>query len=389
MTKFLIKKFIPDYLSTKDKTVRNSYAFLSAIVGIICNIILFTAKFFIGYMTSSISVITDSFNNLSDVSSSIVILLGFRIANRPPNKNHPFGYGRTEYLSTLIISMTIMYLGYSFFKESIHDIFYPHKLNLNTVSIVILLVSALLKLWLSALNKKLGEDISSKTLIATSIDCRNDVVITSATILSLLFTYFTNIIIDGYVGVFVSLLFLYSGFIILKETISSLLGEPIDKNLISDIKKSIKNYDGILGVHDLIVHNYGPNKIMASIHAEVANDMQINACHDIIERIEKEISRKLNIELVIHADPIAINDQRIKKFSLIVENHLSIQNKELSAHDFRLVDGNGYINFIFDLVIPFEYKQSDIENLKNNLQKELKKCDKKIICVINSETSYN
>lgn len=389
MTKFLIHKFIPNYNNKKSAAVRNSYASLSSIIGIICNIILFAVKFFIGHTTASISVITDSFNNLSDVSSSIIVLLGFKIANQPADKKHPFGYGRTEYLTTLIISIIIMYLGYTFFKESLHDIFYPHKLNLNMISLISLIFSALLKFWLSIFNKKLGNAISSKTLIAAAIDCRNDVIITCTTIFSLLCSKFTNIIIDGYVGIFVSVLFFYSGFTIFRGTISSLLGEPIDKNLISEIKKSLKNYDGILGVHDLIVHNYGPNKIMASIHAEVASDMKLSASHDIIERAEKELSHNLNIELVIHTDPIEINDPRIQKFSSIVKNYLASKSNELDAHDFRLVDGKSYINFIFDLVVPFGYTKVQMEDLKIDLEKVLQSYNDKIICIINFENGYN
>jgi cation diffusion facilitator family transporter len=389
MTKFLVHKFINNHENVKDKAVRNSYAFLAAIVGMFCNIVLFAVKFFVGYLSSSISVMSDSFNNLSDVSSSFVVILGFKIANKPADKKHPFGYGRSEYLTTLLISIIIMYLGYSFLKESIHNIFYPPVMSFNFIFIFILVFSALVKIWLSIFNKKLGMAISSKTLIATCVDCKNDVIITFTTIFSLVFTKFTNIVIDGYIGTLVSFLLLLSGFSILKETVSSLLGEPTDKKLISDIKQMVKSYDGILGIHDLIVHNYGPNKIIASLHAEVANDMQISACHDIIERVEKDVANNLNIELVIHADPIAINDPQIKKLSSIVNEYIKRENKNLNAHDFRLVQTNGYTNFIFDLIIPFEYKKNDIDKIKKNLQEVLSNYDKKVVCIINFETGYN
>ena len=241
MTHFLVSKFISDYQNTKDKAVRNSYAFLAAIVGIVCNIILFVCKFLVGYLSSSISVMTDSFNNLSDVSSSVVIIIGFKLANKSPDKNHPFGYGRFEYISTLFISVVIMYLGFSFLKDSIYDIFHVPMLSVSKISILILFLSLLTKIWLSLFNKKLGMAISSKTLLASSVDCKNDVIITFTTIFSMLFTYFTGIVIEGFVGTFVSGLLLWSGFVIFKETISSLLGESVDKNLNSDIKKMILN----------------------------------------------------------------------------------------------------------------------------------------------------
>lgn len=389
MTHFLVSKFISDYQNTKDKAVRNSYAFLAAIVGIVCNIILFVCKFLVGYLSSSISVMTDSFNNLSDVSSSVVIIIGFKLANKSPDKNHPFGYGRFEYISTLFISVVIMYLGFSFLKDSIYDIFHVPMLSVSKISILILFLSLLTKIWLSLFNKKLGMAISSKTLLASSVDCKNDVIITFTTIFSMLFTYFTGIVIEGFVGTFVSGLLLWSGFVIFKETISSLLGESVDKNLNSDIKKMILNFDGVLGVHDLIVHNYGPSKIIASIHVEVADDMPISYCHDIIERIEKEINNKLNIELVIHADPIAVNDPRVKKFSAIVNKYIKSKHDELNAYDFRIVEANNYINLIFDLVIPFGYNESDANKLKNEIGDLLKSYDNKIMCIINSKTRYD
>lgn len=292
MTDFLIKRCIKDWKRVDDAQVRTAYGTLSSIVGIICNVILFGAKFLIGFLAGSISVMADAFNNLSDAASSIVGLVGVKMAEKPADKDHPFGHGRIEYISAFIVAFIVIQVGFSLFKTSLGKIFHPDDMAFNWISIVILLMSIGVKLWLALFNRKLGKRINSKVLLATSTDALGDVIATSSTILSMVVYGILAVNIDGIVGIAVSVVVMFAGVNIAKDTLAPLIGEAIDPKLYQEITNFVESFDGIEGTHDLIIHNYGPSRSMASIHAEVPNDVDIEVSHEIIDQIEREAGRR-------------------------------------------------------------------------------------------------
>lgn len=388
MTKFLIKIFIKDYNNTNNSHIREKYGLLGSFVGIISNIILFLLKFIIGILLNSVAITADSFNNLSDSASSVITLIGFKMANRPPDKEHPFGHGRIEYISGLIVSFMIMYLGFQFLKSSVKKIFIPEEITFDIISILILVATVFMKLWLSAFNKYLGNKINSKPLIATAKDSINDAIVTITAIISIFITKFTEVTVDGWFGSFVAIILIYSGFSIAKDTLSPLIGESTDPTISKQIKERILKYNGVLGVHDLIIHNYGPNKSMASIHVEVPHHIDIRISHEIIDKIEHDISNELGIFLVIHMDPVDTNDERIKKISAEINKCIKKYGDKVDVHDFRIVDGINNINVIFDAMIPYDYNSEKQNNLLTDIKNTISLLDKKYTCVINIEKNY-
>lgn len=388
MTKLLIKTFVKDYNNTTDKKVREVYGILGSVVGIVCNLFLFISKLLAGSVLKSVSVTADAFNNLSDAGSAIVTLIGFKLANIPADDDHPFGHGRFEYISGLIVSFIIMMVGIEFLKTSIGKILNPEKIVFNTVSFCILIISVIIKLWLSVFNKKLGKTIDSTAMQATSVDSLSDVLATSVTIISVLVTTFTDLIIDGYIGVIVAFIVLYAGYGIAKDTLKPLIGIGADPELAKKIHDMVMSYNGIEGMHDLIVHNYGPGRSMASLHAEVPADVNIQVSHEIIDKIEKEVNEKLNVFLVIHMDPIVINDERIISIRKTMENIIEAIDNKLTIHDFRVVDGENQINIIFDLVVPHSYTPKQKEAMGKQVSKLAKIFDNKYNCVICVESSF-
>lgn len=388
MTNLLIKLFIKDYQNLSQPTVRKKYGELGSFVGIFSNVVLFFIKFLVGIFINSVAIMADSFNNLSDSLSSIITLLGFKLGAKPADKEHPFGHGRMEYISGLIVSFVIMLLGFEFLRSSFFKIIKPEPLSFSYATIFILFITVLIKFWQSLFNKKIGTLINSHSLIATSADSRNDVLVTSVTILSLIIFKFFNLNLDGYFGVFVALFLMYSGFNLAKETLSPLLGEAIDAALEEKIKQITLSYDGVIGVHDILVHNYGPNKSIASLHVEVPSDIDINASHEIVDSIEKEIHDKLNIFLTIHIDPVNIHDTRIPKIIDTIKNVCQKYDKRIDTHDHRLVDGQNSINFIFDLVVPYDFSKDKEDNLIFDIKNEVMLLDKRYKCIINIEKSF-
>lgn len=388
MTDFLIKRCIKDWKRVDDAQVRTAYGTLSSIVGIICNVILFGAKFLIGFLAGSISVMADAFNNLSDAASSIVGLVGVKMAEKPADKDHPFGHGRIEYISAFIVAFIVIQVGFSLFKTSLGKIFHPDDMAFNWISIVILLMSIGVKLWLALFNRKLGKRINSKVMLATSADALGDVAATSATALSIVVYGIFGWNIDAVVGLVVSVVVILAGINIAKDTLAPLIGEAIDPELYEQITNFVESFDGIVGSHDLIVHNYGPSKSMASIHAEVPNDCDLEDTHEIIDRIEREAARRFGILLVIHMDPVETHDGRVAQFKAMVEDVIKKKDERLSIHDFRIVDGKERINLIFDLVAPREYKGSEVGRLKTEISEEVNRRDKRCFCVITVENSF-
>lgn len=313
MTDFIIKKFIKDYENVNEQRVRESYGITASITGIILNTLLSIGKILTGIIFNSISVTADGVNNLSDGASSVITLIGFKISSKPADKDHPFGHARMEYLTGLILGIAVILVGVELIKSSFDKIMNPTKTIFSIEMIVVLIVSVLIKLWISLFYKKLGDKISSATLKASSTDSRNDVISTIVVILSLLVSKATGYEVDGYVGIIVALFILYSGYDILRDILNPLLGEMPDKEFIESIENKILSYDGIVNIHDLVVHNYGPNRYFASVHAEVDAKEDIMKSHDLIDNIERDFAREFDISLVIHLDPVITDDEEINE----------------------------------------------------------------------------
>lgn len=388
MTELLVKLFVKDKEQIEEQSVRTSYGVLASIVGIICNVFLFAIKFVIGFVIQSITVTADSFNNLSDAASSIISFVGVKVANRPADKEHPFGHGRAEYISALIVAFLVIQVGFTCFKSALDKIFHPSLIDFNPILVAILAISVLVKVWLSLFNRKLGRRIDSKVMLATSADARGDAIITSATVLSIIIGHASNLAIDGYAGLVVSIFVLISGFNIAKDTLEPLLGEAIDKELYHDIKSKVEGYEGILGSHDLIVHTYGPTRRMATIHAEVPNNMSIESAHELIDKIEREVFRDMNVFLVIHMDPLEVDNEVVLAQKKMVVEVIHELDPNATLHDFRVVTGEHWTNIIFDLVISFSYKPEEEKKLLAQIRERVHALDSRYHCLITVENSY-
>ena len=388
MINLLVKLFIKNYKNTEDAKVRTSYGILSSIVGIICNVLLFAGKLAVGAAVRSVSVMADAFNNLSDAASSVISFVGVKMAGKPADREHPFGHGRIEYIAALAVAFLVLQVGFTFFKNSIEKIRNPEALSFDLVSMLILLASVCVKLWLGYFNRILGKRINSSVMQAAATDALGDVVTTLATIGSILFFHFTKINIDGFVGLLVSLVVMWAGIGIARDTLEPLIGQPVDPQLYKKISDFVESYDGILGSHDLIVHNYGPTRSLASIHAEVPNDVDVEVSHEIIDRIERDAAKKLGLFLVIHMDPIAVGDGRVTELKSQVDGVLKQLDSRLTLHDFRVVDGEQQINLIFDVVIPHSYHEKEKAQLRLELEEKVHGLDPRYQCVITLENGY-
>ncbi len=388
MTEFLVRTFVKDYKNTEDTQVRTRYGLMASVVGICCNVILFVSKLFIGMLVNSISVMADAFNNLSDAASSIVGIVGVKMAGKPADEDHPFGHGRVEYIAAFIVAFLVIQVGFSFLKTSIEKIIHPEEMTFKAVSLAVLLLSVCIKLWMALFNNTLGKRIHSTVMKATAADSLGDVITTSATILSILVYGILGLNIDGIIGLVVSCIVMWAGVKIAKDTLTPLIGEPIDPKLYDEITEFVESYDGIVGTHDLIVHNYGPSRSMASIHAEVPNDVNIEVSHEIIDAIEREAVRKFGIFLVIHMDPVETKDSRVMEFGSMLENVLQKIDPRISFHDLRMVEGKNKISLIFDLVVPREYDKNKKDCLKEEVTKKVTEIDKRCCLIITAESGF-
>lgn len=388
MTEFLIRHFVKDYEQVEKVSVRTRYGMLASVVGIFCNVLLFAVKASVGLLLHSISVTADAFNNLSDAASSVIGLVGVRMAGKPADSEHPFGHGRMEYITALVVSFLVIEVGFTFFKDAVQRIVHPQKLAFGAASVLILVLSVGVKLWLSFFNRKLGRKIDSKVMLATAADAIGDVITTSATVFSLLFFYFTGWNIDGIVGLCVSLVVMWAGIGIARDTLRPLLGEAVDPAAYKKIAGFVEGYDGITGSHDLIVHNYGPGRNMASIHAEVPNDVDIETSHEIIDRIERDAVKELGVFLVIHMDPVETKNEKILTVKKQVEEVVRTIDPELSVHDLRVVEGKERVNVIFDMVVPFRYTRTEEKELILKATRRMQELDSRYQCVITAERSY-
>ncbi len=387
MIKILLKIFVKNYDETDNPKVRECYSVLAGVLGIICNCLLFAIKLVIGGAMGSIAIISDAFNNLSDIGSSAVSIIGAKLSNMRPDKEHPFGHGRFEYISSLIVSFIIMLVGFELLKSSFVKIFKPEAVSFSVPMVIILALSVSVKVWMYLYNSFLGKKIDSGILAAAARDSLNDVISTSAVILTTIAGNFVNFKpLDGIVGTAVSLMIMYSGFQIAKDTIGLLLGTPPDPALVKALEKHITSAEGIVGIHDLIVHDYGPGRMFASVHAEVPDDDDVVKIHETIDRLEQEIRRELDVETVIHMDPITVNSERNDYFKSIVIEVVKGMDARMNIHDFRMTDGESNINLIFDVEVPADYAERP--QLREMIMGEIRRRDSKLNTVINIDTIY-
>ncbi len=388
MTELLIKLFVKDGKNIKDPKVRSAYGKLSGAVGIAVNLILSVAKFLVGLLTGSITVTADAVNNLSDAGSSIITLFGFKLSEKPADKEHPYGHGRIEYISALTVSIFVIIMGVELLKSSVEKIKTPADVEFSLTAVAVLVFSILGKLWLAFFNWKLGKKINSTATKAVVTDSLSDTASTFVALISLIVSHKTGFNGDGYFGAAVSLLILWSGISLVKETLAPLLGQPPEKEFYEQIKKEIMSYDGIVGVHDLIIHDYGPSRLFASAHAEVPSDVDIMQSHDTIDLIEHEIKKKYGMLISIHLDPIVVNDERINELHELTAKAVREVNSEFSIHDFRVVEGTTHTNLIFDVVVTYDEKRSPSE-ITSLISEKLSKIDERFFCVITVDYSFD
>lgn len=387
MTNFLVKTFVKDYEKTDNLKVRERYGTLSSVVGIVCNIILFVAKFAMGTIAGSIAIISDGFNNLSDCASCVVTLFGYKMAAKPADKDHPFGHGRVEYLTSLVIAIVIIMVGFELFTGSIDKVLHPTKVTFSYVVLATLIISIVVKVWMGLFNRKLGKEINSSVMLATSKDSMNDVVATSATVVALVASMWTDAPIDGIMGIVVSLFILLSGFDIVKETVDELLGQPADEELVTKLSEMVEENPYALGMHDLIIHSYGPGNLIGSVHIEVDGKGNIMEIHDVIDELERDIYEELGVRMTIHMDPVEMDNELLNECKNMMIDIVKNINKDLSLHDFRMVTGPSHTNLIFDLVVPHDCKLNE-KDIKTAINDSLKDKEIKYYTVITFEREF-
>lgn len=387
MINFIIRKFVKDYEDTENPKVRERYGVLAGTLGVICNIILFVAKYLVGVFTNSISITADSFNNLSDAGSSIVTLAGFKISGKPADDEHPFGHGRMEYIAALIVSFLILLMGFELLRSSFDKIIHPQPVNFSVVSLVVMVLTILVKLWMAYYNKKIGSRVNSPVISAAAADSLNDTMATGAAVTALILSNFTTLPVDGVIGVLVAGFIMFSGVGILKDTVGPLLGESPDVKLVKNMQDDILSYDGVEGIHDFMIHSYGVGRCYASVHVEVSADVDVMVSHDTIDRIEREIYAKYSVIMSIHMDPIITDDERINELHTMTAGIVLSVDSNFSIHDFRVVDGPTHTNLIFDVVVPHKYFMSDSEIVEVISQK-LKEVDERYFGVITVDKNY-
>ena len=387
MTNLLIKIFIRDRENTTSPKVRTAYGTLSGAVGILVNILLSIAKLIIGSISHSIAITGDALNNLSDAASSAISLLGFRISSKPADEKHPYGHGRLEYLCGLAVAVIIMFMGLELIKSSAAKIFSPEKPEFSLVAIAVLVISILGKLWLALFNRKIGKAINSDTVNAVVKDSLSDIAATTASILSLILSQYFSLPFDGIFGVIVSLFVLWAGIGVFRNTSSSLLGQQPEPETVKMIEEKILSYEGVYGVHDLIVHDYGPGRCFVTAHAEVPSDTDIMVSHDLMDVIEQDFKRDTSYVLTLHMDPVVMDDEKTNNAKEMIAQIIAEIHPSLSFHDFRMVSGPHHTNLIFDVVIPFSVKL-DSKTVVNTINDNIHKKNEKYFAVITIDHSY-
>lgn len=387
MRKLLLRIFVKDYQNYSNPKVRAAYGSLSAIVGIISNFLLSAIKMITGFLIGSISITADGINNLSDAASSILTLIGLKISNKPADKNHPYGHQRFEYVTALVVAFFILVVGGIMLKSSIEKIINPKSIEVSFPIIIILVVSILVKFWQSSFYRVNGKLINSQALINTSVDSMNDTLSTAAVLISCLVLYFLKVNIDGYIGVLISLFIIINGLKLVKDTMSFLIGKAPSKGFIDKVTSEILSYEGVLGIHDLDIHSYGPSKTFITVHVEVDYRVNIVESHDIIDNIEYDFMEKYNINLVIHMDPIDMVNEDTLQLRDLVRRILEDIDPKLDFHDFRVVKGTTHTKIVFDVVVPIKHTLG-VEEIKSEIVKRIKEYDQTIYPVINFDFSY-
>ena len=388
---FLVKLFVKNYEKIDDEKVRGSYGTLSSFVGIISNIILFLIKFIMGKISCSVSIVSDAFNNLSDCGSCLLTLFGYKLAAKPADKDHPFGHGRLEYIFSLVVAALILIVGIDLFKTSVTKVIHPEKIEFSWIVFWALVFSIGMKIWMSIFNKTLGNKINSSVMLATSKDSFSDAIATSATLIALVVSRYSDVPLDGIMGCVVSVIILIAGFNIIKETVDELLGKAADPEVVQNIKKVLMDNPSIIGVHDMIIHNYGPGTTFGSVHAEVDSKGDIMCIHDAIDEVERKVYEDYKVILTIHMDPVETDNEEINKLKGILKSIINEIDEKLTFHDFRMVSGPSHTNLIFDVVIPFDVK-IDEETIKEQIDSKITEKapdkDKKYYTVITFDRAY-
>ncbi len=386
MTDYLLKKLSQDGDMTNPDT-RAKICLAAGVLGIICNFLLFALKFGIGAVMHSIAIISDAFNNLSDTGSSVVTIIGAKLSRKKPDREHPFGHGRYEYISSLIVSFIIILVGIELFKTSVNKVINPESVVLSPWLVTFLCLSVPVKLWMYSYNRTMGKAINSSVVMAAARDNLNDVVATSAVIVTAVAGKFINFPpLDGVVGTLVSLMIIYSGFGITMDTIGLLLGTPPDPEVTKTIRSTVMEAEGVVGVHDLIVHDYGPGRVLASVHAEVPDDCNVVEIHEVIDALEHKINDELGIHIVIHMDPISVDCEQTNQTKLAVQKIIKDIDERMNIHDFRMVDGNQSINLIFDIEVPADF--DELDSLGKTIDQRLKELDRRFNAVVNIDIIY-
>jgi len=384
---YLIRKMQLKNARPYSANIRRKFGVLSGAVGISFNILLFAAKLTAALLSGSVAIIADAFNNLSDAASSVVTIVGFKLSGKKPDTQHPFGHGRFEYISGFIVSIVIILVGFELAKSSIMGIITPNPVEFSTLTVVILVASMTVKLYMALYNRKLAIIFESATMDAVMQDSRNDVIATGTVLGSLLVSHYTSLSLDSYAGLLVSLFILYSGIMSVKETLTPLLGTPPSMELVSDIEKIVMSHKTIVGMHDLIVHDYGPGRRIISLHAELPSKIEVFEAHSVIDDLENELEEKIGCEAVIHYDPIDTNDEELKRLKAIVADVVNSIDETLAIHDFRYVPGPTHTNLIFDIVVGYSSGECDDE-LKKQISEEVLKVLPNHYCVIKCDRAF-
>lgn len=387
MVQLLARYFIKNYEQTESPSVRQSYGVLCGSVGIGFNILLFIGKFLAGLISNSIAITADAFNNLSDAGSSLITLVGFKMAGQKPDTEHPFGHGRIEYLTGLLVSLLILLMGVELIKSSVSKILHPEATECTPMVAGILIVSILVKLYMYLYNRSTGRKIDSAAMMATAADSLSDMLSTSVVLIATLIGKFTGLQIDGWCGLLVGIFILYAGFSAAKDTISPLLGQPPQKEFVEKIESIVQSYPQVLGIHDLIVHDYGPGRVMISLHAEVPASGDMLHLHDTIDNIERQLHRELHCDAVIHMDPVMNDDEETQELKKQVTCCLHELDKSLNLHDFRIVKGPTHTNIIFDILVPFKFQLSDAE-ISRFMEEKIHSISASYYAVINIDKDY-
>lgn len=387
MILLLSKIFIKDRENTSSPKVRKAYGMLCGGMGIALNILLFAGKFLAGFLSNSIAITADAFNNLSDAGSSLITLVGFQMAGQKPDPHHPFGHGRIEYLSGLFVSVAILIMAIELIQSSVDKILHPQPVVFNSLTIIILLVSIAVKIYMAYYNKNIGKKIDSAAMRATATDSLSDTLATTVVLAASLTAHFTGLKIDGYCGILVGLFIFYAGYSAAKDTISPLLGQPPEPNFVKNVETIVMSYEHVQGIHDMVVHDYGPGRVMISLHAEVPADGSLLILHDMIDNIEHRLHNELHCEAVIHMDPVITDDEQTNHLKKLLADLLHNNYPEIRFHDFRMVKGPTHTNIIFDIVVPFDYKERD-DVITDFLQKEIHRIDSSYFAVIQVDKAY-